>query len=351
MTPESPALEIEGVTVLFGDRPGLRDLSFALPAGERLALVGPSGAGKTSLLRVIAGSGRAAGGRIRVLGREVQALAPERRGVILLSQSPLLFPHLSVFENVAFPLRVRRVAGAEVRERVRASLEAVRLDGFDARRPASLSGGQARRVALARAMAARPPVLLLDEPLAGLDPALREELRGSIRAVHEDYRPALVLVTHDLAEAGEMADRIGLLLGGGLAQEGDPGALFRYPASLEVARFLGLGNEVPWSLLREGVEEGRPGSSRPQDADAVAVFGPHAARLAPVAAAHGIAVVVRGITHRPDGAVARVAGPCGTEIEVAVDPHDPPRPGDRARLLVDGRRVHLFPPARDPRAS
>ncbi|MGM0669988.1 MAG: ABC transporter ATP-binding protein, partial [Gemmatimonadota bacterium] len=195
MASRLPALEARSLEVPFGGKPGLSGVSFEVARGERFALVGASGAGKTSLLRALSGSGPVVGGSVLVEGKDVAGLSPGERGMVLLSQRPLLFPHLSVFENVAFPLRVRKASRAGLEERVEEALAAVRMEGFGARRPQSLSGGQAHRIALARAVVARPPILLLDEPLASLDPSLREDVRQAILAVQREYRPALVLVT------------------------------------------------------------------------------------------------------------------------------------------------------------
>jgi ABC-type Fe3+/spermidine/putrescine transport system ATPase subunit len=280
------ALEVSDLCAPFGAAPGLRDVSFTVAAGERLVIVGGSGAGKTTLLRAIAGLGPTSGGRIAIGGRDVGGQPPERRDAIYLHQTPLLFPHLSVAENVAFPLRVRRVPEHDVGHRVRSALATVQLDGFDDRTPRTLSGGQRHRVALARAMVARPAVLLLDEPLAALDPALRDEVRASMLALQREYGPALVLVTHDLDEAGILADRIGVLLDGGIAQTAPPGELFSAPASLRVARFLGIPNVVPGVLKPAGEFESAIGTiilSEPRKQSPggprVAVFRPGAARL------------------------------------------------------------------------
>jgi len=378
----TPALEARELSVPFGSDPGLAGISFRVGRGERFVLVGSSGAGKTSLLRALSGSGPLTAGSVLVEGRDVTHEAPEKRGMVLLSQKPLLFPHLSVFENVAFPLRVRGVSRRETQERVREALASVRLESFGPRRPQSLSGGQAHRIALARAVVARPPVLLLDEPLTSLDPSLREEVRESILAVQEEYEPAVVLVTHDLHEAGRMAHFIGVILEGSLAQVAPPGELFRNPVSEAVARALGIPNSVPGLVTERGalvvggwrLTSGSGGFSADPWQEAGGrpvrlVFGPDAGRLAKRGSG-GIPVRVEELRHHPQGAAARVtvlhpspgpaegAGASGGGPGAPGNPspaHSPPsllitldlrmplEPGDTLELLLDPSRVHVFP--------
>jgi len=368
MSPRAGGLELRDLTVPFGDAPGLSGVSFSVAAGARLAIVGASGSGKTSLLRAISGDGRIAAGSVRVDGRDVTDAAPEARNVVLLAQTPLLFPHLSVFENVAFALRVRRRPGQEVRRRVTEALSAVRMATFGDRRPASLSGGQARRVALARAVVARPAVLLLDEPLAALDPALRDDVRRTILELHADYRPALVFVTHDLDEAGEIGDRVGLLLGRRLAQIGSPDELFRRPATPEIARFLGLANEIHGEVDARGRLHlaGRwigPVSGVDRPGPVLALFGRDALRVVrdtdvdadvgrgtertDAGAASLLVGRVRRLRHRPEGLTVEVAVEVDGDEPVVLraegDPHDPPDAGERVALRPRAHRMHLFP--------
>lgn len=368
----TPALEAREISVPFGREPGLARISFRVGRGERFVLVGSSGAGKTSLLRALSGSGPLTAGSVLVEGKDVTHAAPEKRGMVLLSQKPLLFPHLSVFENVAFPLRVRGVSREETQGRVREALASVRLEGFGLRRPQSLSGGQAHRIALARAVVARPPVLLLDEPLTSLDPSLREEVRESILAVQEEYEPALVLVTHDLHEAGRMAHFIGVILAGSLAQVASPAQLFRNPASEAVARALGIPNSVRGRVTEDGTPvlggwKLREGAGKTRGRAARLVFGVDAGRLAPQGSG-GIPVRVDELRHHPQGAAARVVllppspaseeesqGPPeatedapsnsepGTSVLISVDPLSLPEPGVILDLLLDPSRIHIFP--------
>jgi ABC-type sugar transport system ATPase subunit len=341
-------------------RAALRDVSLEVARGERLAIVGPSGAGKTTLLKAVAGLVRPSAGRIEIGGLDAGPLPPERRGAVYLHQTPLLFPHLDVFENVAFPLRVRGIPEPDVRRRVQALLDAVRLPGFGPRRPGSLSGGQRSRVALARAAAADPLLLLLDEPLSALDPALRDEVRRAILALHAGKEAGLVVVTHDLDEAGLLADRIGVLIDGSLAQLGDAAEVFTRPASLAVARLLGLPNEVPGRVRADGsfecvlgvvppgrtgldaaapVADGPPPRSAPPAGPALAVFRAEGLRRAAVGGVRGR--VVR-VLNRNRGAAARVSVG-GLELEVAVDALDAPVPGSEIALELAPRGVSVFP--------
>lgn len=270
--PSNAALELQHLNVTFGRNVGLRDLSISLRHGEHLALLGPSGVGKTSLLRAIAGLSSVDGGRVVVEGRDVTAVAAERRGVVYLHQSPALFPHLSVLDNVGFPLEVRGVSRRESRERARALLDRVQLGACASRAPDTLSGGQRHRVALARALAAEPMVLLLDEPFAALDPELRADVRGAVfdllrgpdtgtltgspvdgaNRSRASNSPAVIIVTHDIDEAVALTDRVIVLLDGAVAQDAAPAELLTRPRSLSVARFLGLPNYVPGVLEANG---------------------------------------------------------------------------------------------------
>ena len=350
----------------FGDAPGLRPISLEVAAGERVAVLGASGAGKTTLLRAVAGLAPLRAGRVHVAVaggplRDVTALPPERRDAVYLHQTPTPFAHLSVFENVAFPLRIRRVGPSELARRVREALALVQLDAFAARMPHTLSGGQRHRVALARAVVARPAVLLLDEPLAALDPSLRDEVRAAIVRAQEDAGAALVLVTHDLDDAGLLADRIAVLAERRLLQVAPPTELFARPASLAVARFLGVGAEVAGALDAAGMFHSACGTWRAADGHvpalpwtgrAVAVVRPDAARLTDLGAcgtASG-AGVVRAIRHRARQTTVVVRMETrrdrdGTppEVEVAVSPRETPTVGTAVRVAIDPRAVVVFP--------
>jgi len=242
-------LDVQHADVMFGARVGMRDVSLTVASGETVALLGPSGVGKTSLLRAIAGLDAFANGRVAVDGRDVSALAPEHRRVVYLHQTPTLFPHLSVIDNVGFPHEVRGMSRALARERARPLLSRVRMDAYATRMPASLSGGQRHRVALARALAADPAVLLLDEPFAALDPSLRDEVREAVFELlsgdlGDAAPPAVLLVTHDVDEAVSLAERVVVLLDGAIVQDARSHTLLRQPSTVGVARFLGVPNII-----------------------------------------------------------------------------------------------------------
>lgn len=237
-------LSCSAITVCPGGNAVLRGLSFAIEAGTRTALVGPSGAGKTTLLRAIAGLDPLEEGTIALGERPLAGVPPHRRRIAVVFQEPRLLPHLDVQDNVALPLRAAGLGKRERRERARERLGEVGLGGFHARRVAGLSGGEQQRVALARALCAEPELLLLDEPLAALDPNRREELRRLIVRLQEERGLTTLIVTHDRAEAAELGHRVALMLEGRIVQHDEPRALFERPVSAAVARFFGVANLI-----------------------------------------------------------------------------------------------------------
>ena len=216
--------------------------------GEVVALLGPSGCGKTTTLRCIAGFEDPEAGTITLAGRRIDTVAPNRRGATMVFQGYALFPHLSVFENVAYGLRVRKVGGAALRERVEKTLGLVGLAGYGDRRPQQLSGGQQQRVALARALVLEPALLLFDEPLSNLDAKLREQLRLELRALVRRVGITSVYVTHDQAEAMTLADRIAVMDRGKIVQLGTPRQIYDEPVARFVADFVGHANFVPGTV-------------------------------------------------------------------------------------------------------
>ena len=231
-------------------QPTIPGLDLVVKAGSLTALLGPSGSGKTTVMKLIAGHLAADSGEILLQGRSLTGLPPERRGVAMVFQDPLLFPHLTLAGNVGFGLKMRGEPAARIEAEVAAMLASVQLTGLGARRPDQLSGGQQQRAALARALVLRPDLLLLDEPLANLDAGLRDEMRLLIRSLQRETGVTTLMVTHDQSEAMVMADRIALLLDGQLAQAAPPAEILRQPKTEAVARFFGGVNFL------DGVAEG-----------------------------------------------------------------------------------------------
>lgn len=232
-------VRFDDVTRRFGDTTAVDRLDLDIREGEFFALLGPSGCGKTTLLRMLAGFERPDTGRILLAGEDIAAVPPWRRPVNMMFQSYALFPHLSVAGNIAFGLKQDRLPKPEIAARVAEMLRLVRLEGLGGRKPHQLSGGQCQRVALARALAKHPKVLLLDEPLAALDKKLREETQFELMALQERLATTFVVVTHDQEEAMTMADRIGVMNHGRLAQVGTPSEIYEQPRSRWVAGFIG----------------------------------------------------------------------------------------------------------------
>lgn len=239
------AVELQGAAVRFGTREGLRGVTMSIARGERVAMMGPSGSGKTSLLRAIAGLDHLAAGTLSVGGVNVTSAPPEQRRCVYLHQTPALFPHLSVLDNVAFPLVLRGTRRVEARERAMRLLSQLQIASLAQRDPARLSGGERQRTALARALAAEPAVLLLDEPFAALDPSLRAEVREHVLAtLAAPGGPAVIVVTHDVDEAAQMGTRLVVLLDGTIAQDDVVDTALQRPATLKVARLLGVPNII-----------------------------------------------------------------------------------------------------------
>jgi len=242
------SVKVSNLTKRFGNVVALRQLDLTIEPGELFFLLGPSGCGKTTLLRSLAGFYIPEEGTIHFANEDVTKLPPHRRNTGMMFQSYALWPHMSVAENVAFGLEERKVPKAEIRERVGAALESVRMGAYADRRPNQLSGGQQQRVALARALVIRPRCLLLDEPLSNLDARLRLEMRGEIRRVCKEFNLTTVYVTHDQKEALSIADRMAVLDGGKILQVGAPREIYRRPIDRVVANFIGETNFIEGEL-------------------------------------------------------------------------------------------------------
>ena len=242
-----PAVEVRLVQVVkrFGEVVAVDHIDLEVHDGEFFSLLGPSGCGKTTTLRMIGGFEEPTSGVIELQGEDVTWLPPYRRSVNTVFQNYALFPHLTVFENVAFGLRRKGVRDAEVKSRVTEMLRLVELPGFERRRPTQVSGGQAQRVALARALINRPAVLLLDEPLGALDLKLRKQMQVELKRIQQEVGITFIYVTHDQEEAMTMSDRIAVMNEGRYEQLGDPETLYERPATRFVAGFLGVSNLLP----------------------------------------------------------------------------------------------------------
>src|SRR5262245_47692164 len=246
------SIQVRDVTKRFGDFTALDDVSLEVPSGALLALLGPSGSGKTTLLRIIAGLEAADRGSVLYHEEDVTGAAVRERNVGFVFQHYALFRHMTVFENIAFGLRVRKAPRGEVRDRVHELLRLIQLEGLERSLPSQLSGGQRQRVALARALAPAPKVLLLDEPFGALDAKVRTELRQWLRRLHDEIHVTSVFVTHDQEEAFEVSDRVVIMSQGRIEQEGSPAEIFERPANPFVMDFLGNVN-----VFHGHVQDGR----------------------------------------------------------------------------------------------
>ncbi len=253
-TPAQGHIRIERVTKKFGDTVAVDDVTFEIPGGEFFSMLGPSGCGKTTTLRMIAGFEDPTAGRIILEGKDVSFVPPAKRNVNMVFQAYGLFPHMTVSQNVAFGLKVKKVARAEIAERVQEALRTVRMDAFADRRPAHLSGGQQQRVALARALVNRPAALLLDEPLGALDLKLRKEMQLELKRIHATTGTTFVYVTHDQEEALTMSQRIAVMKDGIVQQVATPRELYEKPANAFVAGFIGTSNVI--SVQPGGARDG-----------------------------------------------------------------------------------------------
>ncbi len=316
------SIRILGVSRAFGNFQALSQVDLHVPSGSLTALLGPSGSGKTTLLRIIAGLESADTGQVQFDNRDVTSLAARDRGVGFVFQHYALFRHMSVAENIAFGLRVRRVPGAEVKLRVTELLRLVRLEGLGNRLPSELSGGQRQRVALARALAVRPQMLLLDEPFGALDARVRQELRGWLRRLHQEMHVTTVFVTHDQEEAFEMADQVVVMNQGKIEQTGSPQEVFDHPATSFVMDFLGNVNVFHGRVTSGRLEAGPlnmeyAGYSHTEPRNATAYVRPHELELDRQPGPGVLTATVLQLT--PAGAIMRarlLADGFGVELNV-----------------------------------
>jgi sulfate transport system ATP-binding protein len=304
------SISVKDVSKRFGSFVALDRVSVTVPAGKLVALLGPSGSGKTTLLRVISGLEVPDEGQVFHEGEDVTSQPARERNLGFVFQHYALFRHMSVFENIAFALRVRRRPEKEVRQRVFELLHLVRLDGLEARKPSELSGGQRQRVALARALAAQPRVLLLDEPFGALDAQVRQELRQWLRRLHHDIGVTTILVTHDQEEAFEVADQVVILNRGKIEQAASPLEVFEHPASAFVMDFLGRvnvfqGRAVSGRVMIGEMEVPYPDYAHGDERPASVYVRPHELDIERAPSDNG-SLAARVIHVNPAGAVARI---------------------------------------------
>jgi spermidine/putrescine transport system ATP-binding protein len=302
--PAEAMIRLESLTKRFGSLTATDDVSLDIGAGEFFSMLGPSGCGKTTTLRMIAGFEEPSSGRIVLDGRDVTYVAPPKRNVNMVFQDYALFPHMTVAENVAFGLKLKRVGAGELRSRVAEMLGLMRLTGYEDRRPAQLSGGQRQRVALARALVNRPSALLLDEPLGALDLKLRKEMQAELKRIQRETGTAFVYVTHDQEEALTMSDRIAVMDGGRVEQVDGPRALYERPATPFVADFIGVSN-----TLRLRVDRREGGLVAMELGDGMRLIAPEPAGGVPH---DGVTITVRpekvALEPDPDAEGSRVRG-------------------------------------------
>ncbi|MBM4031322.1 MAG: ABC transporter ATP-binding protein [Planctomycetes bacterium] len=321
-------LNVLGVSKCFGPTPVLREVGLAVSGGEFVTLVGPSGCGKTTLIRIVAGLELADAGRVLLSGQDITHLPANRRPVNTVFQDYALFPHLSVFENVAFGLRSRRVPSPEVGRRVGTALEMLQLGELARRHPHQLSGGQRQRAALARALVNEPEVLLLDEPMSALDAKLRAEVRLELRRLQRELQKTFLLVTHDQDEAMTVSDRIFVMRAGRIEQFGPPAEVYEHPESRFVAEFLGAANLLSGTATDGGVETalGRLATrERPPWQTGTLAIRPERIRVVPDAP------VANGVRGRIAEAVYR-----GDHVDLFVEPGPLRACEEMTRTYTDG---------------
>ena len=340
--PRAASVRLEALSFSYGGAQVIRNLSLEVPAGEMIALVGDSGCGKTTILKLVAGLLRPDAGVISIDGQSANAVPAEKRRAGMVFQKPLLFPYLSVAENVGFSLKMRGANASEIRTRVDDTLAMVRLEGYGSRRPNQLSGGQEQRVSLARALVGDPRILLLDEPFASLDEKLRVEIRTLVSGIQRKLRMTAIFVTHDLAEAAAMTHRIAFIHAGQVAQCGILREFYEHPLTLEAARFFG------WQILPGTLQAGdlrtALGATCLQNSSATqgevwAAFRPESVNLA---AACAPGAVVETSVDLGARVLTRVSFPSGETIEAE---HTAPafEPGDTVSASVAVQAIRLFP--------
>jgi ABC-type Fe3+/spermidine/putrescine transport system ATPase subunit len=352
-------LRAEGISKAYGGEPALKEVNLSLSQGEILCLLGPSGCGKTTLLRIIAGLETPDVGEVFLKGQDLNGVPVHQRGLGFMFQEFALFPHKDVYGNVAFGLRMARLPRREIERRVNEVLELVGLEGFIRRTVHDLSGGERQRVALARSLAPRPHLLMLDEPLSSLDRALRERLMNELRHILKSVDVSALYVTHDQSEAFALGDRVAIMQKGCIEQIGPPESVYRRPSSPFVARFLGMSNLLPGSISEPGAGQVRTVVGELQTEDAIPSEGKWRARKVTVLLRPKAARLADGrqeIINSLQGEVVErsfrggyyrllVRHSSGTELAFELDrgQEDVPMEGDEVTLSLSPREINLLP--------
>jgi spermidine/putrescine transport system ATP-binding protein len=359
-------VRLERVTKQFGDQVAVDDLSLDIERGEFFSLLGPSGCGKTTTLRMIGGFEEPSAGTIRLGGADVTGLPAHRRDVNTVFQSYALFPHLDVFENVAFGLRRRKVAGKDMAARVHDMLRLVDLPGFEKRKPSQLSGGQQQRIALARALVNQPRVLLLDEPLGALDLKLRKQMQLELKRIQQEVQITFLYVTHDQEEAMTMSNRLAVMRRGRIEQIGRPETVYDLPSTEFVAGFLGASNLLPGEVKERSEDTATvlvtggsvlrvPASRVPEGAVDVRVgVRPEKLHIEAASASppgegwNAVEGELRDVTYIGVSHQFTVVGPGGSRLTVYEQNRgtaDIPSPGERVRMRWEPEHTFAVVPA------
>jgi len=349
-------LSLEGIVKRFGAEQVLHGIDLDIRDRELVVFVGPSGCGKSTLLRLIAGLDPITAGTFRLDGRVMNDVAPSRRGIAMVFQSYALYPHMDVFENMAFGARLMGLTEAEVRARIDEAAAMLKLEALLKRRPRELSGGQRQRVAIGRALVRKPRVLLLDEPLSNLDAALRSDVRLEIARLHREIGGTTIYVTHDQVEAMTLADRIVVMNAGRIAQVGTPRQLFETPADTFVATFIGSPRMTLLTLGGRGGRFGLDGAGEvalpgaPARPSLVVGARPDAFTLGPEGG-EGFVATVDYSEYLGDDAFVYARLPDGTLVTVRIPPDATRAPGEAVRLIPRAEALHYFDPATGTRLS
>ncbi len=349
-------LRLDGIRKTYGSVAALHSTSLEVHDAEFLTLLGPSGSGKTTLLHCVAGLIEPDGGKIEIEGVDATYLEPSKRDLGMVFQNYALFPHMSVFENIAFPLRMRGVPESEVVKRVRDALALVRLSSLEDRSPQQLSGGQQQRVALARCVVYKPAIILMDEPLGALDKRLREQMQYEIKRIHRELGVTVLYVTHDQDEAMTMSDRICLMRDGRIEQLGSPHSLYHAPASVYAADFLGESNLLKGRYRGEGRFTaasgdlellGESSASLPKDCEAWCLVRPQSIRILQDGTAADNTLQATVVDATLAGGVTRYRIECATGAQLLVTvlssgPAARVQPGAEVRVGIDAAEVKFL---------